>query len=109
MKDIVKGIFSFTCNECGHRHDIPDEFAEFHPLGANDDDPEQKYGWSHSVKCLCGQHIEIDYLVWEYPIGEFSNAEIDIKGGTLIEEFDYDFSTVPDEDAFDDDEGDLEW
>ena len=111
MKDVVSGIFSFTCNECGHRHDIADEFAEFHQLDAEPEteDPEHKYGWHDSVKCVCGNHIEIDYVIWEYPLGEHSNTEINIEGGTLIDEFDYHFSTVPDEDAFDDDEGDLEW
>jgi hypothetical protein len=111
MKNIVHGIFSFSCNECSYRHDIPDEFAEFHQLDADEisEDAEHKYGWNHSVKCVCGQTIDIDYVIWEYPAGEFSNAEIDIDGGTLIDEFTYDLKEEAKEDAFDDDEGDLEW
>jgi hypothetical protein len=111
MKDIVSGIFSFSCNECGHRHDIPDEQAEFHRLDGDEEaeDPEHKYGWHESIKCVCGKPIEIDYVVWEYPKGEYANAEIDIEGGTLIDEFTYHLDEAPDEDAYDDDEGAMEW
>jgi len=112
MKDIISGIFSFSCNECGHRHDIPDEVAEFHPLDAEEnedtEDAEHKYGWHYTEKCVCEKHIEIDYIIWEYPKGEHSNTEIDIDGGTLIDEFNYNFGDAPDEDAFDDDEGEME-
>jgi len=111
MKDIVRGIFSFSCDECNHRHDIPDDTAEFHQIDTEDDDPdsEHKYVWSLLNKCSCGAVIHVNYTIWEYPLGEFSNAEIDITGGTLIDEFDYDFNEGPDEDAYDDDEGELEW
>ena len=112
MKDIVRGIFSFPCNECGHRHDIPDETADFHPLDPvdeNAEDAEHKYGWHYTTKCECRRLIEIDYVIWEYPQGEFSNVEIDIDGGTLVDEFTYDFKEEAKEDTFDDDEGDLEW
>ncbi len=111
MKDMATGIFSFSCNACSQRHDIPAEDAEFHRIDEDEDieDPEHTYTWHHTMECVCQHHIEIDYEVWEYPKGEFSNSQIEIEGGTLIEEFGYDFTETPDEDAFDDDDGDLEW
>ena len=36
-------------------------------------------------------NIEIDYEVWEYPVGSFNNDSINIKGGIEVGKFDYDF------------------
>jgi predicted RNA-binding Zn-ribbon protein involved in translation (DUF1610 family) len=98
---IVKGNFSFTCNKCGKQHSIPDDEADF-DLTMGDEGPmgtENGYSWNRQFECdKCGNMIEIDYEVWEYPSGAFNNDSVNVKGGTVVGRFDYDFHGEPDED-----------
>lgn len=98
---IVNGTFSLTCSKCSKQHDFTSVDADFdftssdeRPMGA-----ENCYSWETEFNCdKCGNTIEIEYEVWEYPQGAFNMDEVKISGGTKICRFDYDFIGEPEPD-----------
>lgn len=98
---IVNGSFSLTCDKCGTQHDFSEDEADF-DLTMGDERQmgrENGYSWQHEFECdNCGNNIEIDYEVWEYPEGAFNNDSVRISGGTENGRFEYDFHGEPDED-----------
>ena len=91
---ITKGIFSLTCTKCNKQHDFNGADIEFdHPLGFKRQlGTENGYIWEHTFICSCENEIDIDYDVYEYPIGSLDNDDVRIAGGTEIKRFEYDFS-----------------
>lgn len=98
---IVKGTFSLTCDKCGKQYDFNEDEAGF-DLTMGDERQmgrENGYSWQQEFECdECGNNIEIDYEVWEYPVGSFNNDSINLKGGTEVGKFDYEFHGEPDDD-----------
>ena len=45
-----------------------------------------------------GNCVEAEWDVWEYPIGSIESAEVEVKGGELLEDFDNIWSTSLDDD-----------
>lgn len=98
---IVKGTFSLTCDKCGKQHDFNEDETDF-DINLGDEGPmgtENGYSWEHEFECdNCGTKIEVDYEVWEYPVGAFNNDSVRIVGGTETSRFSYDFHDEPEED-----------
>jgi hypothetical protein len=90
---IVKGSMTVKCNHCDKIHTISSEDADFENSYGNERQMGQEngYTWEDTIKCECGNEIEIIYEVWEYPVGIFNNDKVTIDGGTLIDKFGYDF------------------
>ena len=89
----VNGKFEVHCNNCDKTHLFSAEEAFFDCIesaerGMGD---EKHYEWTTSLLCDCGNDIEIEYGVWEYPEGGFNHKEININGCKAIQEFNYDF------------------
>ena len=96
---IVKGTFSLTCSKCNKQHDFTSDEADFDATSGSERQmgPETGYTWECTFNCdKCDNEIEIEYEVWEYPMGAFNHEQINIKGGTSINSFDYDFHGEPD-------------
>lgn len=92
--NIVTGDFSLKCNQCNKQHDFTSEEAEFEGTSSSERrmGTEHAYGWDYTFDCdNCGNEIEIEYEVWEYPAGAFNTDDVSIKGGDEIAKFGYDF------------------
>lgn len=65
--------------------------------------PENLWVWKHEFECdECGNQIEIEYSVSEYPVGAFNFETINVEGATTVSEFGFDFQGGPDEDDHED-------
>lgn len=94
---IVNGNLVIECNRCNTNHAISAEETDFEDRygGERQMGPENGYAWESIIECDCGNTIEINYEVWEYPIGAFNNDTVEITGGKEISRFDYDFHGDP--------------
>lgn len=97
---IVIGSMTVKCKQCGKIHTISAEEADFENNYGEERQmgTENGYVWEHSIKCGCGNEIEISYEVWEYPEGTFNTDNVTINGGILINKFGYDFNEEPEDD-----------
>jgi hypothetical protein len=92
----VTGTFALTCNECGEQYDFASDEVDFEAKYSDERQMGQEngYEWNHSFNCSkkdCYNDIEIEYQVWEYPVGAFNHEIINITGAKEIAMFDYDF------------------
>ena len=63
---------------------------------------ENQYIAEHYTDCpKCGNEVHITFNVWEYPVGAYNYSDIDIAGGTLETDFDFQDRANP---IFEDDE-----
>lgn len=63
--------------------------------------PENLYVWNETFECdKCGNEIEIEYTVSEYPAGAFNHADPNVEGARVVSEFDFEF-IEHDEDDYD--------
>ena len=94
---MVNGNFSIKCNKCGTQHDFPANESEFDFDGGEERQmgAENSYSWNSSFNCDCGNEIEFEYGIWEYPVGAYNNDSVEITIGTEIERYSYDFSEEP--------------
>lgn len=52
--------------------------------------PENEYVAHDYISCpQCGQDIEIDFRLWEYPVGAVNYQNIECDGGEIVKEFDF--------------------
>lgn len=99
----ISGTLSVKCEKCGTIHDFDASEADFEPDGGGERQMGQEngYTWETSFNCdNCGNEIEIDYGVWEYPVGMFNNDDVKINGGTEEGRYSYDFQDEPEPDDF---------
>lgn len=45
------------------------------------------------ARCECGNHISVELLCWEYPVGAVNTTDIQVSGGKLVSN---DCETCPD-------------
>lgn len=98
---IARGQFSLKCSNCGKQHNFLPEDADFDATSGSERQMghEHGYSWKYTFNCdNCGNEIEIDYEVWEYPEGVFNNDQVNITGGTEVRRFNYDFHGDPEPD-----------
>ena len=100
------GTFSFKCNKCGKQHDFTDEDIYFE-ITSTEEKPQgsqREYIWEDIFTCdVCENEIEIEYHVWEYPVGAFNDDNIKLIGATKLKCFTYEFNDDDDDDANEDD------
>ena len=94
---MVNGIFSIKCNTCETHHDFPANESEFDFDGGEERQmgAENSYSWNSSFNCDCGNEIEFEYGIWEYPVGAYNHDNVDINNGSEVERYSYDFSEEP--------------
>ena len=89
MSMVVNGNFEIKCTNCGKQHLFQPSDSDFQEVSSDTRDmgDEKQYSWEHIIDCDCGSKIEFDYPVWEYPEGDFKPTDIEIVGGTILDEF----------------------
>lgn len=96
----VHGTFSVTCDKCGTEYDFDADESDFEPTGGGERQmgAENGYLWEHMFSCEsenCDNEIEIEYEVYEYPVGLYNNDSVKIKGATENSRYGYDFQNEP--------------
>jgi hypothetical protein len=95
---IVTGTFSLNCDKCGNQHDFTASEADFEANSGSERKmgPESVYAWEHTINCdECENVIDIEYRVWEYPVGAFNDDDVTINGKKHNNRFGYDFHNAP--------------
>jgi len=97
---IANGTFSLTCSKCDKQYDFTEEDTDFEATSMEEklQGTEICHSWEHSFNCdndKCNNEIEIEYKVWEYPVGAFNDDKVEISGGTEVGRFGYDFHGEP--------------
>lgn len=98
--------FLVTCDNCGHSIEVDGDDIdwEWECIGGDERSMgiENQYITEHYIDCPeCGNEVHITFNVWEYPVGVYNNSDIDIDGGSLETDFDFQDRTNP---IFEDDE-----
>lgn len=92
----VTGTFAITCNNCGTEHMFPPDESDFEPEYSSERSMGEEIGWEwkYEFNCdneACAKEIDVEYQVWEYPVGAFNHEIINITGGKETSTFDYNF------------------
>lgn len=86
--------FLVTCDNCGHSIEVDGDDIdwEWECIGGDERSMgiENQYIAEHYIDCPeCGNEVHITFNVWEYPVGVYNNSDIDIEGGSLETDFDF--------------------
>lgn len=81
------------CSRCGHLFDVDksDLCLAWEPNGTNERSMgvEHEYLAVDGIDCpCCRKQIELEFHVWEYPVGAFNYQSIDAVGADVIKEMD---------------------
>lgn len=97
MKRFLTGNCIVQCEQCDENHNIiPEEpgffqvASEIKSLGE-----ELTFMWEQTIHCDCGNCIEIEYLVNEYPLNVLNWEKVTIECGIEIQRFIINFSNMP--------------
>ena len=106
MKTLSTDSFLITCDNCGHfiEVDSDDIDWEWECMGGDERSMgiENQHIAEHYVNCpKCGHEVHITFNVWEYPVGTYNYSDIEIEGGILETDFDFQDRAKP---IFEDDE-----
>lgn len=90
-KDVKGDYLRFKCDSCGkvHSYHKSDFNLDFDCIESN----ERKMGTENHYEaieifdCECGNHVTINFEVWEYPIGVHNYDSVSIEGGEILESF----------------------
>lgn len=103
-KDKKGKYLKFKCDNCGriHKYHELDFDLDFQCVGVSERNmgAENQYIAEEFIECSCGNQININFEVWEYPEGVHNYDTIEIDGAELLESFYFtvDFYGEPDED-----------
>ena len=90
------GTFSVKCNKCSTQHDFTEDdvYFDIDSTIEREMGVENEYLWDEdSFICnVCNNIIEIEYHVWEYPVGIFNHDDIKVSGATPLNRFEYEFN-----------------
>lgn len=94
MKTLSVDSFLVTCDNCGHSIEVDGDDIdwEWECIGGDERSMgiENQHIAEHYIDCPeCGNEVHITFNVWEYPVGAYNNSDIDIEGGTLETDFDF--------------------
>lgn len=94
MKALSVDSFLVTCDNCGHSIEVDGDDIdwEWECIGGDERSMgiENQHIAEHYIDCPeCGNEVHITFNVWEYPVGAYNNSDIDIEGGTLETDFDF--------------------
>lgn len=95
-KSIRSEYIIVKCKECGQEIivEYDDLDFEWEAVGWSERSmgTETEYQSTEYIDChRCGNQIELEFHLWEYPVGSLNNNEIEINGGEIISDI-YDFS-----------------
>lgn len=103
-KDKKGKFIKFKCENCGrvHKYHELDFDLDFQCVGGSERNmgTENQYVAEEFIECPCGNQININFEVWEYPEGVHNYDTIEIDGAELLESFYFtvDFYGEPEED-----------
>lgn len=88
------GYLIVCCENCKKEYEILGDDIDFEwKLESSSErgmGPENVYVAQDFKSCPhCGQDIEIDFRLWEYPVGVVNHDDIDCDGGEIVKEFDF--------------------
>ena len=91
---IIERVFTISCDLCGTQHQLQPgdtgfRLTESERLGHS---TESVYTWASQLNCSCGLPISFEYLVWEYPSGQYDTQEITVAGAKVKRSFNFRFS-----------------
>lgn len=94
MKTLSVDSFLVTCDNCGHSIEVDGDDIDWdwECIGSNERSmgTENQHIAEHYIDCPeCGNEVHITFNVWEYPMGAYNNSDIDIEGGSLETDFDF--------------------
>lgn len=105
-KDKKGKYLKFQCENCGriHKYHKLDFDLDFQCVGGSERNMgiENLYVAEEIIECSCGNQIDINFEVWEYPEGVHNYDTIGIDGAELWESFYFtvDFYGEPEDDKF---------
>ena len=75
------------CDLCPINHQINDDQFNFEQVDSSEREmgAEIHYEGSLEFQCDCGQTIEVNHQLWEYPEGVENLKETEVSGCTVIE------------------------
>lgn len=83
----------FDCKKCGERHHYKKENLEleFEYVGGSERNmgEENQYQATEYFECDCGNEINVNFEVWEYPVGVHNYNDVGIDGAKLINCFEF--------------------
>ena len=79
------------CNQCGHEHivEYDDLYFDWEAIGGSERSmgEETEYQSTEYVDCPhCGSQIDIEFHLWEYPVGVVNTTNIEIANGEIVGE-----------------------
>lgn len=83
------GQLKIKCSKCGHIISIKCSDLPFDVVETEEREmgTEKTHSVDYEFECpKCGNKISVKYDIWEYPEGVINDKNIDIKGGSLIQE-----------------------
>lgn len=90
-KDIKGDYLRFKCNSCGKIHSYhKSEFnLDFDYIESSERSmgPENHYEATEIFDCECGNQIEANFELWEYPLGVHNYDNLKLEGGEILESF----------------------
>ncbi|MBB6236906.1 hypothetical protein HDC90_001523 [Pedobacter sp. AK013] len=92
----VTGTFAITCDHCETEHKFSPDETDFESEYSSERSMGEEIGWEwkYEFNCdnaECAKEIEIEYQVWEYPVGAYNHEIINVNGAQKTESFQYDF------------------
>lgn len=95
-KSIQREYIIVRCNECGQEIIVEYDDLDFEWEAVSGYErsmgTETEYQSTEYIDCHhCNNQIEIEFHIWEYPIGSLNNDSIEINGGEIVSDI-YDFS-----------------
>lgn len=100
MKTLSTDSFLVRCDNCGNSIEVVSDDIdwEWECLGGDERSmgTENQYIAEHDIDCPnCGNEVHITFNVWEYPMGAYNYSDIEIDGGTLETDFDFQNKAKP--------------
>lgn len=90
-KEIKGDYLRFKCDSCGRIHsyhksefDLDFDCIEISERSMGN---ENHYEATEVFDCECGNQIEANFEVWEYPVGAHNYDSVTLEGGELLESF----------------------
>lgn len=90
---LERGFLKFKCNKCSRIHiygksEIELDFDCIDSIERSMG-TENHYLARVNFECECGNLIEADFEVWEYPVGAHNYDSIELEGGELLQRFSF--------------------
>ncbi len=85
----IVGSVSFVCDHCGKKHSLGASELEFQVAAVTDDQQGEHihYVFEYESNCdACGKRIDIEFEVWEGPVGTINHTDFTLSGAREVNE-----------------------